>query len=177
MPGDPPTLDEVFSLAYEELRRLASGVRRSRADASISPTALVHEAWVKLSGNPTVAGASPTHFRRIAARAMRQVLVDAARRRRAEKRGGGAVLVTFDDDVGRPASTADDLLALHDALEELAIGAPRQAAVVELRFFGGFEVTEVAGLLAVSEATVMRDWRAARAWLNHRLYGAESQPG
>src|SRR5687768_1278139 len=97
MADDRGALDEMFSLAYEELRRLASSVGRDDPSATMSPTALVHEAWLKLAGSPSIANTSPLHFKRIAARAMRQVLVDAARRRKADKRGAGAALVTFDD--------------------------------------------------------------------------------
>ena len=162
---DARALDELFSITYEELRRLASAVRRGDANATISPTALVNEAWLKLRESPHVARTSPAHFRRIAARAMRQVLVEAARRRRATKRGGGAPVVTFDESLHHASTGADDLLALDHALDALAQLEPRQASLVEYRFFGGLEVTEAAALLQVSESTALRDWRAARAWL------------
>jgi RNA polymerase sigma factor (TIGR02999 family) len=163
-------MDEMFSLAYEELRRLASSVRRGDPSMTLSPTALVHEAWVKLAGSPGIAASSRLHFKRIAARAMRQVLVDAARRRHAGKRGAGAALVTFDEALDRgPNGSAEDVLALHDALEDLAKVSPRQAQMVESRFFGGLEVVEIAELLGVSEATVLRDWRVAKAWLAQEL--------
>ncbi len=161
-------LDEVFSLAYEELRRLAASVRRSDASASVSATTLVNEAWVRLAATPAVAHTSPLHFRRIAARAMRQVLVDLARRRHAVKRGGpDAVFVTLDHDI--VADTGAELLSLDGALETLAALSPRQAQMIECRFFGGLDVAETAEVLAVSEATVLRDWRAARAWLAAEL--------
>jgi RNA polymerase sigma factor (TIGR02999 family) len=161
-------LDDLFSAAYEELRRLAASVRRDDPAATISPTALVNEAWLKLADTPAVAKTSPLHFKRIAARAMRQVLVEAARRRNAEKRGGGAPVVTFDDAMSG-VTTADDVLGLDAALEALAQIEPRQALMVESRYFGGLDVAETAELLGVSEATVLRDWRAARAWLAHEL--------
>jgi RNA polymerase sigma factor (TIGR02999 family) len=161
-------LDDLFSAAYEELRRLASAVRRDDPSATISPTALVNEAWLKLADSPAVAQTSPLHFKRIAARAMRQVLVEAARRRNADKRGGGAAVVTFEEAMGG-LTTADDVLGLDAALEELAQIAPRQAQLVEARFFGGLDVPETATLLEVSEATVLRDWRAAKAWLARAL--------
>ena len=161
-------LDDLFSAAYEELRRLASAVRRDDPSATISPTALVNEAWLKLADSPAVAQTSPLHFKRIAARAMRQVLVEAARRRNADKRGGGAAVVTFEDAMAG-LTTADDVLGLDAALEELAQIAPRQAQMVEARFFGGLDVPETATLLDVSEATVLRDWRAAKAWLARAL--------
>jgi RNA polymerase sigma factor (TIGR02999 family) len=161
-------LDRLFSVAYEELRRLASSVRRRDPGATLSPTTLVNEAWLKLSLTPAVANASELHFKRIAARAMRQVLISAARRRSADKRGAG-MMVTFDDALGAPASGSDQLLALDAALDDLARMNPRYAAVVENRFFGGLEMSEIAAVLGVSETTVLRDWRAARAWLGRQL--------
>ena len=170
--GDRAALDRLFSATYEELRRLAASVRRDDPAATLNPTALVNEAWLKLAATPGIAGTSRLHFKRIAARAMRQVLIEASRRRQAGKRGGpNAVLVTFDES-GRgaaDAATSDQLLALDAALEMLARLEPRQALMVETRFFGGFDVAETAELLGVSEATVMRDWRAARAWLAREL--------
>jgi RNA polymerase sigma factor (TIGR02999 family) len=162
-------LDRVFSLAYEELRRLAATVRRDDPAATLTPTDLVNEAWLKLRNSPGLAATSRVHFKRVAARAMRQVLIEAARRRKAGKRGAGAALVTFDDAVDGTTENAEDLLALNDALEDLARLHPRQATLVESRFFGGLETDEIAELLQVSEATVLRDWRAARAWLAREL--------
>lgn len=166
---DARALDELFSVTYEELRRLAAAVRRNDPSATLSPTALVNEAWLKLRESPGVANTTRLHFKRIAARAMRQVLIEAARRRRSEKRGGGAVVVTFDDALHDSASTAEDLVALDDALNDLAQLEPRQAMLVESRFFGGMDVAETAQLLDVSESTVLRDWRAAKAWLAREL--------
>ena len=168
-PGEPP-LEELFSAAYEELRRLASLVRRDDRNATMSPTTLVNEAFLKLAGAPRFKAHSPLHFKRIAARAMRQVLVEAARRRHADKRGGGAVVfVTFDESLGSEVTSAGDLLALDAALEALTRLHPRQADMVVLRFFGGFEIVEIAQLLEVSEATVLRDWRAAKACLAREI--------
>ena len=159
-------LDHLFSVTYEELRRLASSVKRNDSSVTLSPTALVNEAWVKLANSPQFASASKLHFKRIAARAMRQVLVEAARRRNADKRGGGGlVAVQFDDSQDKATSGGSDLLALDAALEELARLHPRQGMMVECRFFGGLDITETATLLGVSEATILRDWRAAKAWL------------
>ena len=166
---DGAELDRLFADSYEELRRLAASVRRHDPSATLNPTALVNEAWLKLSANPAVAATSPLHFKRIAARAMRQVLVEAARRRNSEKRGGGAIAVTFDEALDAPATSADDLLALDGALDALAALSPRQAAIVENRFFGGLSVAETVELMQLSEATVLRDWRAARAWLAAEL--------
>jgi RNA polymerase sigma factor (TIGR02999 family) len=165
------TLDQLFSVTYEELRRLASSVKRSDPGATLSPTTMVNEAWVKLAKSPRFASTSRVHFKRIAARAMRQVLVEAARRRNAFKRGGGegVTVITFDESQEQTASCGQDLLALDTALEELARIQPRQAMMVEGRFFGGLDIGEIASLLAVSEATILRDWRAAKAWLAHEL--------
>lgn len=166
-----PELDTLFSATYEELRRLASSVRRSDPAATASPTTLVSEAWLKLERSPVMAGVSSAHFKRIAARAMRQVLIEAARRRHATKRGNAQPMVTFDESIAQSVSCADDLVALDEALNELARLNPRQSAIVEHRFFGGFDVASTAEALGISEATVLRDWRSARAWLALELGG------
>lgn len=167
---DRRELDALFGAAYEELRRLAASVRHDDPRATLSPTGLVNEAWLKLASNPAVARTSMLHFKRIAARAMRQVLIEASRRRFAKKRGGrDVVFVTFDESIGNGAAWSDDLLELDAALEQLAKLHPRQAMMVEGRFFGGLEIPEIAELLGISEATVLRDWRAAKAWLSHEL--------
>ena len=163
------SLDQLFSVTYEELRRLASSVKRGDGSMTLSPTALVNEAWLKLAKSAEVGAESQLHFKRIAACAMRQLLIEAARRRNADKRGGDeALFVTFDDSFAGP-TTSQELLALDAALTELARIAPRQAAIVEGRFFGGFEVSEIAESLGISEATALRDWRAAKAWLGKEL--------
>src|SRR5260370_363752 len=141
-------LDDLFSATYEELRRLASTVRRDDPSATLNPTALVNEAWLKLANSPHLATTSRLHFNRIAARAMRKVLVEAARRRNAEKRGDRSSLVTFDEALGTIACEKE-LLGLDAALDELARIQPRQAMMVESRFFGGLEVAEVAAVLEV----------------------------
>ena len=170
---DRQELDQLFSVTYEELRRLASTVRRGDPSATLSPTALVNEAWLKLADSRKLPATSKLHFKRIAARAMRQLLVEAARRRNAGKRGGGVeVTVVFDESLKRPIAGGRDLLHLDLALDELAKMNPRQAVMVEGRFFGGLDVPEIASLLSVSEATVLRDWRAAKAWLAHELVRA-----
>lgn len=173
MPGqveERKALDDLFSATYEELRRLASSVRRGDPSSTLTPTALVNEAWIKLARSPRFAETSQLHFKRIAARAMRQVLVEAARRRHAEKRGGAdAISLVLDSSMDAPATWGSDLLALDRALEALARLQPRQALMVESRFFGGLDIPETAALLEVSEATVLRDWRAAKAWLAHQL--------
>lgn len=167
--ADQAALDALFSLAYEELHRLAQRVWRGEHGVSLSPTTLVNEAWLKLSATPAAANTSPLHFKRIAARAMRQVLVEAARRRQATKRGGREVVhVTLDQQVPR-ADESDDVIALHEALDRLALLSPRQAQLVESRYFGGLDVQAAAELLGISESTALRDWRLARAWLAREL--------
>ncbi len=166
--------DEIFSLAYEELRRTAARVKVDYPGATQSPSTLVNEAWLKLRRSPTLANTSPLHFRRIAARAMRQVLIEAARRRRAARRGGGVIAMSLDDSSPIPVdtdATATALLEIDAALTRLAAIHPRPAAVVERRFFGGMEVSEVAESLEISEATALRDWRLARAWLAREIAG------
>lgn len=166
---DRQALDHLFSVTYEELRRLASTVKGGDPSATLNPTALVNEAWVKLAQSPGFATTSRLYFKRVAARAMRQVLVEAARRRNAGKRGGpGATLVTFDESL-TPVACERELLGLDTALDELSRAQPRQAMMVESRFFGGLEIAEIAELLEVSEATILRDWRAAKAWLGQEL--------
>jgi RNA polymerase sigma factor (TIGR02999 family) len=168
-------VDELFSLVYEELRGLASMVRRNEGNATLNSTGLVHEAWMRLRDSPPMAAKSLAHFKAIAARAMRQVLVDEARRHSARKRGGAgeAVFVAFEDAggdaVGVLASTEEDLLSLDDSIQALAARSPRQAQMVECRFFGGLSVAETAEVLGVSESAIERDWRAARAWLATRI--------
>lgn len=164
-------LNETFSLVYEELRRLASSVRRNEDRVTINSTALVDEAWLKLKHSPQVADTSLTHFKSIAAQAMRQVLVDEARRRISRKRGGSgeAVIVSLDESVDAAAASDLELLDLDGALEELRTLNPRQAQVVESRFFGGMTVSEVAQEMNISESAVERDWRVAKAWLAARM--------
>lgn len=164
---DRESFDRLFSLVYEELRGLAANVLRSEQGKHLTPTTLVHEAWLKLARSPELAQTSRIHFRRIAARAMRQVLVEAARRRHAVRRGDPRLFVTFDDALPGAHSLPDakDILALDHALDILGRISERQARLVEGRFFGGLEISELADLLEVSEATVTREWRSARAWL------------
>ncbi len=171
--GRADTSDRLLEVVYVELRNLAdAALRGERADHTLQPTALVHEAWLRLVDQQRVDWRGRAHFLGVAAMAMRRVLVDHARARRREKRGGGArreVLAT--DPGGRePTLGGDlDLLALHEALEALQEHSERAARVVELRFFAGLTEPQVAEVLGLSEATVARDWRAARAWLASRL--------
>jgi RNA polymerase sigma factor (TIGR02999 family) len=168
--GDREALDRVFCLVYDELRRLAEAVRRDRPSETLNATALVHEAYLKMVPSANQAWQDRVHFLRVAARAMRQVLADAAARQATQKRGGGLALVTLDS--SSPAESTlgpDDILDLHRALDELAELNPRQAEVVECRFFAGLSLAETADALGVSVPTVTRDWRFARAWLARRL--------
>ena len=169
--ADRRALDDLFCATYEQLRRLASAVRRDHPGATLTPTALVNEAWLKMANSPHLASVPRLHFKRIAARAMRQVLIEAARRRHASKRGGreSRPEVTFDESLDLAIDSGESLLALDAALEDLARIHPRQAHIVEARFFGGFSVSETSELLEVSEATILRDWRVARAWLAREL--------
>lgn len=163
-------LDDLFTLAYQELRRMASSLRRGDPAVTLTPTVLVHEAWLKLISSPQVALEDRLRFKQIAGRAMREVLIEAARRRHARKRGGGPQFtVAFDEDVHHPTANEDAVLALDTALDDLARISPRQAQLVEGRFFGGLSVNELAELLEVSQTTIVRDWRTAKAWLAHQL--------
>lgn len=165
--GEDRALDRLLSLVYEELRRIAEvQLRRERRGHTLQPTALVHEAYLKLAGGD-LAVENRAHFLAIAARAMRQALVDHARRRRRAKRGGGMKRTTLTAGSWSEELDLDELLALDDALSELE---PRQRRVVECRFFGGMEEQEIAAVLDVSARTVRRDWVKARAWLYRALY-------
>jgi RNA polymerase sigma factor (TIGR02999 family) len=169
--------DQVFSLVYDELRRLAERILRSeRRGHTLQPTALVNEAYLKLVEQRTVEWRDRAHFLGIAARAMRQILVDHARRRSAAKRGGGWQQVTLDDAVAVGADAEVELLALDDALEKLAANDERVAQVAEMRLFGGLTVKETAHVLGVSPRTVDDDWAVARMWLTRELGGEGAGP-
>lgn len=169
--GDAASFDRAFSRVYDELHRLARQVRVGRASDTLGATALVHEAYLKLLPSLGTDWEGRRHFLRVAARAMRQVLVGAARERMAEKRGGGEFSVTLDEAAHATPVRADALLALDEALERLAQLDARQARVVELRYFAGLTAEETADVLGISTPTVQRDWRAARAWLGVQLAG------
>jgi RNA polymerase sigma factor (TIGR02999 family) len=166
--GEDDALDRIVPLVYDELRRMAARqLRRERAGHTLHATALVHEAYLKLAGSGTVEAVDRGHFMAIAARAMRQVLVDHARRRNAEKRGGDWEQTTLSDGDKPLEFQPEELLALDRALDELD---ERQRQVVECRFFAGMEEEEIAVALGVSARTVRRDWVKARAWLYRSLY-------
>lgn len=166
--GDRDALDRLIPLVYDDLRRLARRqLRHEAGPRTLQATALVHEAYVKLSAGAALEARDRTHFLAIAARAMRQVLVDEARRRRAGKRGGDWVRTTLAEGQHAVDMAPEELIALDQALEELE---PRQRQVVELRFFGGLEEAEIAAALGVSDRTVRREWVKARARLYRLLY-------
>lgn len=167
--GDRDAADEVFRVAYDELKRLAHGIRRG-AGQTLNTTALVHEAWLKLAPADGINIESRAHFKHLAARAMRQIVLDEARSRQAQKRGGGARPVTLEDALdGTVPQDPVAILQFDRALEELQRLDPRAGQVVECRIFGGLEVEETAEALGISTATVKRDFRIARAFLAERL--------
>jgi len=174
LPDPAPRGDtDLDDLLYGELRALArSFLGRERADHTLQPTALVHEAWIRLSAQDGSRWSDRKHFFAIAAQAMRRILIDHARRKQADKRGGDYQRVTLVTDFTPPMECSDegvDLLALDEALDQLAKLDARQARVVELRFFAGLTLEEVAEALDVSVRTVAGDWRMARAWLSRAL--------
>jgi RNA polymerase sigma factor (TIGR02999 family) len=168
--GDQAALDQLMPVVYAELHRVAvSYLRREPAGHTLQPTALVHEAYLRLVEESRVDWHSRAHFFGAAARLMRQILVDHARRRNAVKRGGGALKVTVSEASASYAPPDLDLLALDHALTELAALDPQQSRVVEMRFFGGLSIEETAEVLAVSPTTVKRDWTTAKAFLRRKL--------
>jgi RNA polymerase sigma factor (TIGR02999 family) len=170
--GDSTALGVLLPAVYEELRRLAAAeLRRERPGHTLQPTALAHEAYLRLVDQRDVTWQNRAHFLGLAAQAMRRILVDHARRRRAEKRGGDAVRVTMDESDLPAAPTPVLADELDTALEDLARLEPRHARIVELRFFGGLTIEETAEVVGVSPATVKRDWILARAWLHRELRG------
>jgi RNA polymerase sigma factor (TIGR02999 family) len=171
--GDPEASKRLMALVYDELRALASSYARNQpANHTLQPTAVVHEALAKLLESGADRWESRAHFFAVAARAMRQVLTDHARAKRTQKRGGDALeRVTLDTDRVAQAPLDVDVIALDDALSELAGYDERKHRVVELRYFGGLTIEETASVLGVSTTTVESEWRAARAWLAQRLKG------
>jgi len=165
--------EALFAVAYQELRRVAAAhLARERAGHTLVPTALVHEAWLRLGQAARGDFASPAHFCALASNVMRRVLVDHARRLDTRKRGQGCQRVTLHEDSALTPAPEFELLALDEALEELARLNARQARVVELRYFGGLTLEEVAALLGSARSVVAEDWRMARAFLSWRLDGS-----
>jgi RNA polymerase sigma factor (TIGR02999 family) len=168
--GNRDVVHDLLPLVYDELhRRAANQLRGERPDHTLNATALVHEAYLKLVDQSRVTWQNRAHFLGVAAQAMRRILINYAEQRRAQKRGGGIMATTFDDDLAPRETRLEEVLAIDQALTRLRALNERQAAIVEYRFFGGLEHAEVAEVLGVSEPTVRRDWRLARAWLAREL--------
>jgi RNA polymerase sigma factor (TIGR02999 family) len=168
--GHQEALGQLLPLVYRDLRRLAARyMRREPADHALQPTALVHEAYLRLVDQRQVQWRNRAHFFGMAAGMMRRILVDHARERLAEKRGGGLERVTLVDDQIAAEATGVDVLALHESLERLAAFDSRQAQIVELRYFGGLTIEETAEVVRTSVVTVWRDWTVAKAWLRADL--------
>ena len=174
--GDRAAFDQLMPLVYDELHHQAALFRRrERQDHTLQTTALIHEAYLKLIDQRDVRWQNRNHFFAVASQMIRRVLVDHARARHRIKRGGAAMKVTLSDDLASANNTADvDLVALDDALEQLAALDPRQARVIELRFFAGLSIEETAETLNLSPATVKREWVMARAWLFREMRNTAS---
>ena len=168
--GDRAALEELMPLVYDELRRLARHyLQMERIDHTLQSTALVHEAYLRLAGENAPQWQNRAHFFGIAARLMRQILVEHARGHRAAKRGGGACTLTLDEAVALPHRVDVDLLALDEALKDLAKLDEQQSRIVELRFFAGLTIEDTSEVMGISPATVKRDWTSARAWLYREI--------
>ncbi len=180
--GDRSAYDQVFSRVYDELRRVASRqAARFGRDATMSTTALVHEAYLKLAADQVVAGNDRVHFFALAARAMRQILIDHARHGGRKKRGGDVARIALDPAVleqvaAAPEVPVDDLLALDRALDRLGKVDAELVQLVEWRFFAGLTLEEIAGLTGTSERTLKRDWQVARSFLLRDLAGTNPAP-
>lgn len=172
--GDETALDRLIPIVYDEMRRLARYyMRRERREHTLQTTALINEAYIRLVDHKGMRWQNRAHFYAVAAQAMRRVLVDHARSRHYEKRGGGARTLELDEAAAVAQEQAAEMVALDEALTDLAAVDPRQSKVVELRYFGGMSVEETAEVLEVSAVTVMRDWRAAKAWLLREITSVE----
>lgn len=167
--GDMAALGQLVSMVYDELRRVARAHLRAERNPSLQPTALVHELYLRLVDRDRMTIRDRTHFFALAARVMRQVLVDHARRRLAHKRGGAVTIVGLETGMEPARTPGVDVLVIDEALDQLMSVDERLCRVVELRFFGGLNIEEAAEALEVSPATVERDWAMAKAWLFQRL--------
>lgn len=173
--GDPEALDSLVGQVFEDLRRIARNcMKKERAEHTLEPTALVHELYLRLTGQRKTEWENRLQFFTFAAQVMRKILLDHARRRHAEKRGQGARNLPLDDGLEIVESLDVDLKRLEDALKDLARLDPRQSQIVELRFFAGLSVSEIEEVLGCSRATVIRDWRTAKLWLLHYLQPGEA---
>lgn len=172
--GNPAARETLIPLVYDELRRLARQCLASqRPDHTLQSTALVHEAYVRLVNHSSVHWENRVHFFAVAAQLMRRILVDHARKRLAAKRGGNRLTLTLDDAIALPKKRELDLVALDDALNELAELDQRQSHIVELRFFGGLSIEDASHQLGISPATVKREWATARTWLYQQMSQGE----
>jgi RNA polymerase sigma factor (TIGR02999 family) len=167
--GDRSVIDQLTPLLYDQLRRLAQAMfRQERSNHTLQPTALINEAYIRLVDQERTDFETRAHFLRLAARVMRQVLVDHARSNRAAKRGGGAK-VQFDEGFAPALQASSSILALNDALDDLGRLSPRKAQAIDLRYFGGLSNAEIAEVLGISVPTLVRDLRMAEAWLSRYL--------
>jgi RNA polymerase sigma factor (TIGR02999 family) len=170
--GGRDALDQLVPFVYDHLRRIAAAqIRREAPGHSLQPTALVHEAYVRLVDQRHVQWRDRAHFFGVAASLMRRILVDHARARLADKRGGGLERVTLLGDEAAASPRGIDVLALHDSLDRMAAFNPRLERIVELRYFGGLTIEEAAEVVGISEATLVREWTIAKAWLRADLSG------
>lgn len=170
--GDRSAAEQLFALLYDSFHDLAARyLKAERPGHTLSPTALVHEAYLKLVDQSRVSWQGRTHFLAVGAQAMRRILVDHARARKRSKRGGGRVRIQLAEGLALSVQRDEDVLAVDEALARLAKVDPRQATIVELRFFGGLGVAEVAEFLALSKRTIENEWTMARAWLRRELGG------
>lgn len=164
--GDPNAAAQLVPLVYEELRRMASNcLRHERPGHTLQATALVHEAYIKLAGQPDAKWQNRAQFFAVASQLMRRILVDYARAQLRNKRGGKQQRISFDDSLLVSPERTDELLAINEALARLEAMDPRQARIVELRYFGGLTLDETAEVLRISSKTVLREWNIAKAWL------------
>jgi RNA polymerase sigma factor (TIGR02999 family) len=174
--GDVAAREALIPVVYDELRRIARKcLAGQRNDHTLEPTALVHEAYLRMMTRSSRPWQNRIHFFAIAARMMRQILVDHARMHAAAKRGGGEITLVFDESVAQKEKVGLDLIALDDAMQRLASFDPRQCEIVELRFFGGLTIEETAQVFELSPATIKREWATARLWLHRAM--SDGNPG
>jgi RNA polymerase sigma factor (TIGR02999 family) len=168
--GNEAALDQLAPIVYRELHdRAGAYMRNERRAVTLQPTVLVNEAWLRITGVSHVDWRDRAHFFAVAAQIMRRILVDSARARARDKRGGGVERTNLDEIPDFSSGRDDELLAIDDALDRLALVDPRKVRVIELRFFGGLSVEETASVLNISAQSVMRDWRLARSWLMREM--------
>lgn len=175
--GDSNAAAKLLPLVYDELRRLAAGhLRRERPDHTLQPTALVHEAYLRLIDQTRVDWKNRAHFCAVASEMMRRILVDHARKHQASKRGGGETRISLDEAVSFPHDVEIDVIAVDEALLDLSRLDHQQGRLVELRFFGGLTLDETAEVMAISRSTVQREWNMAKAWLYNQLSRRDNLP-